>query len=167
MIIKSRFSVRLTVTFLAVFFTTVLHAQVQQVTASSGGILEGDTRQVSFTVGETVVKTHEGQQIMITQGFHQPMLWVTAVDEMEGITFQIKAYPNPATDIVKLTVNEELPIGSSYQLYDMHGGLISTKKIEQLTTEVPFQQLVPASYFLKVVSEDKILKTFKIIKNNR
>ena len=157
-------AIRISKFIIPILFPFSLHAQTNQVTASAGGQFKGDTRQISFTIGEPIIQTLQNQDLILTQGFHQPQLWITEVNEMEGTTFQIKAFPNPTTDLVKLTVNKELPIGSSYRVYNINGALISKNQIKNLTTEIPFRQLAPASYFLKVVSEDKLLKTFKIIK---
>ncbi len=149
---------------LVCIFCQTLLAQSQEVVASAGIYFENKNHQISFTVGETVIETYRGDQFLLTQGFHQPLLWVTELDELVGINLNIKAYPNPTADFVKINSNEELPLGSTFHLYNMQGVLVRIGEMDGLTTEVSFRQLVPANYFLKIFHEDNILKTFKIIK---
>ena len=52
-----------------------------------------------------------------------------------------------------------------YQLYDINGKLVENKKIKDNETSINMSNLVPATYFLKVMESNKELKIFKIIKN--
>ena len=47
----------------------------------------------------------------------------------------------------------------------MNGKLIESKKVENNETSIVMSNLVPATYFLKVIQDNKEIKTFKIIKN--
>ncbi len=141
------------------------NAQMQQSVNVCGQFFEGGTKQISFNIGEPVIKTVHGADIMLTQGFFQPRLWVTAIDDMKGISYHIEAYPNPATDHIYLSTDKELPKGSTYQVFDMHGGLIARGDINNgLTTKISLEKLVPASYFLKVTRDKQALRIVKIIK---
>ncbi|OQX77960.1 MAG: hypothetical protein B6D64_07520 [Bacteroidetes bacterium 4484_276] len=62
------------ITFLALITFTVftLSTNAQQVIASAGGYYEGDNISISWTLGETVIETFEGADIILTQGFQQP-----------------------------------------------------------------------------------------------
>lgn len=140
------------------------YAQLLQATATSGGQFTGKNLQISYTIGETSIQTMQGKTMMLTQGFQQPQLWVTAIDEIKGLAFKIQAYPNPVTDFINLATDSELPSGSSWQLLDMSSRLLKNGQIVEMNTEISFQQLVPAVYILKVSNKSKNLKTFKIIK---
>jgi hypothetical protein len=52
-----------------------------------------------------------------------------------------------------------------YQLYDMSGKLLEYKMVKENETIIVMSQLVPATYFLKVIQNTKEVKSFKIIKN--
>jgi hypothetical protein len=68
----------------------------------------------------------------------------------------------------------------SYQLYDMNGKLLQSEKITGNQTSIVMSNLVPATYFVKVIQGNKefhhvksnevgakqfnVVKTFKIIK---
>jgi len=54
------------------FATFSFHAKAQQVVASSGGYFEGENLTLSWTLGEPVVETFTGSNVILTQGFQQP-----------------------------------------------------------------------------------------------
>ena len=139
-------------------------AQLQEVVSSSGGYFQGNETSISFTVGEPVVKTLQSETMMLTQGFQQARLIVTEVNDFGGRTYEIKAYPNPTTDFVHVSTNKELPTTSYYRLSDINGSLIDEKSVDGLTTEVSFQQLIPAVYFISIINHNQVIKIFKIIK---
>jgi hypothetical protein len=74
------------------------------------------------------------------------------------------AYPNPATDLIKLIVKNYEVKNLSYQLNDANGSLLQDSKVESQETNISMQNLKPSLYFLKVTDNKKVLKTFKIIK---
>ncbi len=54
------------------FFVIAINANAQQVIASAGGYYEGDNISISWTLGEPVIETFTGADIILTQGFQQP-----------------------------------------------------------------------------------------------
>jgi hypothetical protein len=52
-----------------------------------------------------------------------------------------------------------------FQLYDMNGKLLQSEKITGNQKSIVITNLVPATYFVKVIQGNKEVKTFKIIKN--
>jgi hypothetical protein len=146
------------------FYTQQSIAQVQSVTAASGGDLTGQNINVSFTIGESVIPTLKKPDMMVTQGFHQSKLSVTATGVLKELALNVEAYPNPVADEIKLVMDKKLLPGTSYSLIDMQGGLIAQDKPEGLVTKISFRSLVPAVYFLKVNQWGTTIKTFKIIK---
>ncbi|MCP4553708.1 MAG: T9SS type A sorting domain-containing protein, partial [Bacteroidetes bacterium] len=52
----------------------------------------------------------------------------------------------------------------SFQLFDINGRLIESKEIEGNKTSIRMDTLVPATYFIRVIQDNKEVKTFKIIK---
>jgi len=53
----------------------------------------------------------------------------------------------------------------SYQLYDIQGRLIKQNTINQSETQVNLTDLNASLYILQLYADNKVLKTFKIIKN--
>jgi len=138
----------------------------QEVITTAGDSYSNANGSVSYTVGEPVIETFTGGNNILTQGFQQTNLTVTAIDELTGLNFEISAFPNPATDIVKLRIGKESFVGMQYRIYDMNGNLVMQNRLEGIETEIPFKDLSPAEYILKVNDNSKEVKSFKIAKTN-
>jgi len=154
--------------FILLFALTLSTIKAQEVIPASGGDASGSGGTVSYSVGQIVYTTNNGgANGSVAQGVQQPfeISVVTAIEEAKGITLQCSAYPNPVADFIKLTVKSEKLKGLSYQLFDINGKLIESRKIENNETRIVMSNLVPATYFLKVTEGNKEVKTFKINKN--
>lgn len=78
------------------------------------------------------------------------------------------AYPNPTTIILPLEIDASATLtiqSMMYQLYDMQGKHLQSQKITGFQTSIAMGNLVPATYFVKIVQDNKEVKIFKIIKN--
>ena len=142
--------------------------QAQTAIPATGGNASGTGGTASYSVGQIVYTTNNGGvNGSVAQGVQQPfeISVVTGLDEAKGITLKCSAYPNPVVDFIKLTVKSEKLKGLSYQLFDINGKLIESRKIENNETRIVMSNLVPATYFLKVTEGNKEVKTFKINKN--
>lgn len=141
--------------------------QAQEAIPASGGNASGSGGAVSYSVGQLVYTTNTGTSGFVAQGVQQPyeILVATGIEEVKGITLQCSAYPNPATDYVKLKVENYETENLTYRLYDINGKLLESKKVDGSETSINMETLVPATYFLKVIDNNKEVKTFKIIKN--
>jgi len=143
-------------------FCTVI--QAQQVIATAGSTLSNSNGSMSFTIGEGVTKTFSRGDKAITQGFQQPNLLVSMINEAKDIGFTISAFPNPTSDIIKLSIDREEVEGLEYMIFDFNGKLLKKKNIETSETEVPFLELQNGIYIIKIVDGERELKIFKIIK---
>ena len=148
--------------------------QAQETMPTSGGVALGNGGSVTYTVGQILYTTNSGIFGSIRQGIQQPyeITIVPGPEEFDGIRLQCSVYPNPTTDFVKLII-ENYIIGENliYYFYDMNGQLIANQKVISKETVISMGNLVPATYFLKVVRPQydtyrQKIKTFKIIKKN-
>jgi hypothetical protein len=144
---------------------TGLHAQ-ESVNAT-GGNASSSGGSVSFSVGQVVYTTNTGSNGSVTQGVQQPfeISVVTAIEQTKGINLSVSAYPNPTTNYLTLRIEEFEISNLLYQLYDMNGKLLQNQIITGNQTSIVMSNLIPATYFVKVIQGNKELKTFKIIKN--
>jgi hypothetical protein len=140
--------------------------QAQNTVPAAGGVASGSGGSVSYSVGQVVYTTHSGTTGTLAQGVQQgyEITVETGIEEAEGITLIVSVYPNPTGDFLTLKVrnytNEEL----IYQLYNMNGRLLESENLTENETNISMSNLLPASYFLKVINHNKEIKTFKIIK---
>jgi len=141
--------------------------QAQTSINATGGNASGSGGSSSYSVGQVAYQTHTGTNGSVAQGVQQPfeISVVTAIEEAKGINLSVSAYPNPTTDYLTLEVKEFELSNMSFQLYDMSGKLLQSEKITGNQTSIVMSNLVPATYFVKVIQGNKEVKTFKIIKN--
>ncbi len=144
------------------FHGVSLHAQ--ELVSSSGGHGNEAGAQFSWSVGEVVVSSYVKQEAVITQGFHQNTLTVTRIYDVSAPECLIKVFPNPTIDNIELKI-EGVPVNSlSYQLLDANGRVLHEREITVNNLTVQTEALNAATYFLKVIRDNKHIKTFKIIK---
>ena len=142
--------------------------QAQTAVPATGSNASGSGGTVSYSVGQVVCTTNTGgSNGSVAQGVQQPfeISVVTGLEEAKGINLSVSAYPNPTTDFLNLKVENYDKTNLSYQLFDISGKLLETKKITSNETSINTSKLVPATYFLKVTENNKEVKTFKILKN--
>ncbi|MGB4413814.1 MAG: T9SS type A sorting domain-containing protein [Paludibacter sp.] len=156
---------RLSAILLLGFGLTGLQAQ-ESINATGGDAL-GSGGTVSYSVGQVAYQTHTGTTGSVAEGAQQPfeISVVTTIEEAKGINLWVSSYPNPTTDYLTLEVKDFERSTFIFQLYDMDGKLLQSDKITRNQTSIIMDNLVPATYFIKVVQGNKEVKTFKIIKN--
>lgn len=136
----------------------------QEVISSSGSSFENSTNQLSWTLGEPVIETFSDAKSVITQGFQQSKLTITAIDQISENEFKMKVYPNPVSSALTIEVSEVEKINLS--LFDLNGKLLFQKELKKIVETVDMLNFIPGSYFLTVCSGNgKHLQTFKVIKS--
>ena len=145
--------------------------QAQTSVNATGGNASGSGGLASYSVGQVVYTTNTGTNGSVAQGVQQPfeISVVTGIEEAKDINLSVSAYPNPTTDYLTLSIGEFDISNLSYQLYDMQGKLLQSGKITGNQTSIVMSNLVPATYFVKVIVKtqgiaSQEVKTFKIIK---
>jgi len=136
----------------------------QQVVSVSGNSYEGLNLSINWTIGEVIDETLSNDTSSITQGMQQPDFNINVVVESSEVDLAILAFPNPATENIKLLVNTSKYSNARFLLFDINGKTIMEDRILTTETLINLELLVPSTYFLKVISNNKEVKTFKIIK---
>jgi hypothetical protein len=136
-----------------------------QVISSAGSHATGNGVQLSWTVGEPVISTLFSGNYILTQGFHQSKLEVTALDNVLFPELEISLFPNPVSGSMKLEVKGKLNFLLSCQLFDTQGRLLFDKKVEILPFLFDMESFASGTYFFNVCGvEAQLIKTFKIVK---
>jgi len=153
-----------TITSVAFLLLGLGGLQAQESPTATGGEATGTGGTASYSVGQVVYTTATGTNGSVAQGVQQPfVISVTTGINETSINLEMNVYPNPTTDY--LTLKVEKTKGLTFQLYDLQGKVITNKKVNSATTTVAMENLPTATYFLNVVKNNQIVKTFKIIKN--
>lgn len=136
----------------------------QQAITAAGSDATGSGGSSSYSVGQ-IDYSAKGANNEITEGLQQPYEIVTlAVSESENTEKNISLYPNPVKDVLFVDFNEEKFSNSTYQLYDAQGKLIKNGNFNQKKNELNFSMLPVSVYIIRIFSDNKMVKTFKIIK---
>ncbi len=138
----------------------------QQATVISGGNAIGSNGSSSYSVGQTVFTNLTGSNGKTNQGVQQPFeIFVLGTDDFPEIQLEMKLYPNPTSANATLSIQNYASENWSYRLFDINGRIIYDQKISQTETPISLDNLSAAVYLITVSDQNKILKTFKIIKN--
>ena len=138
----------------------------QQSTMAAGGNATGVGGTASFSVGQVVYRSQTGTTGTITQGVQQPFEILTLSGaEFTDIVLEASIYPNPTTSLVNLTIKNYALENLNYQLFDIQGKFIEEKKVTLESTIINLERFPTSTYILKINSNFKEIKTFKIIKN--
>lgn len=147
---------------LALVCFSFLGLNAQEVTSAAGGTKSTADYEVSWTVGETTIKTFSEGSVTLTQGFHQPNLIVTPA-KIFFDNIEVKVYPNPTREFVTIEMNR-LRKSSKYSLYNLAGEKLAEGNLRKLKTKLNLNNQASGSYLLKLSKENQPLRTFKIVK---
>lgn len=156
---------------LILFFSFIIinsTIQAQQTIPSTGGNANGIGGSVSYTVGQVVYSTNMGTNGSVAEGVQQPyeISVVIGLDQYKDINLICKVFPNPTKEFLRLKIENYKTDNLSYHLYNINGKLLNSKKATSSESTISVANLPSGTYFLKVVSDNKEIKTFKIIKNH-
>ncbi|MBU2915693.1 MULTISPECIES: T9SS type A sorting domain-containing protein [Reichenbachiella] len=140
--------------------------KAQEAVSSSGGDGLSPDGAVSFTIGQMAYTNYSGQDGAVSAGVQQTYeITVVTGIEREEIQLDLVAYPNPTTDFLHLKIDGGNSGELSYQLYNLQGQIVSKNQLNNDRAVIDMKDLPRSAYFLKVLGDRQVLKTFKIIKN--
>lgn len=154
--------------FVAGLFSVGVMAQsiTPEVISSAGDHYDNGTHQLSWTLGEVAVQTYDNGSNILTEGFHQPEILITSVEEENLTDISLNIFPNPTTQFVNIELrNNESNL--SAVVLDMTGKTIMTKNIEafQMETGFDLSGLAAGGYLLQITEKDgKFRSTHQIQK---
>lgn len=124
---------------------------------------------VAYSIGQ-VFYTYIGQSVYnVAQGIQHEEIadeTLAAPDNSVEPKTEIFIFPNPTTDYVTINMEglEDENGPRSYQLYDIQGRILKQNTINQTETQINLTDLSSSIYLLQVYLNNKVLKTFKILK---
>ncbi len=156
--------IKIVLLLLLVFGLQTLQAQEAVITAGGDASVSGVT--VAYSVGQIVFTTHMGTNGSVAQGVQQPYE-ISIVQGMEenAIKLKLTAYPNPTANFLTLDLGNSELSTLNFQLYDISGKIITSRKIKSSNETIYMGNLPSAIYILNVAMNNRVVKTFKIIKN--
>jgi hypothetical protein len=137
----------------------------QQNTVASGGDYIGSNGSLSFSVGQIDYLNIDNASGNVNQGVQQPyQILDNSVNESDN-TFEITIGPNPSFDV--LIVQAEFSKMNDIQgfITDQNGKMVKERQNLSLNPSFKLNDLSSGNYFLQIENEQKLIKSYKIIKN--
>ena len=168
------------------FTTALAQSSGQAIIATQGGLSEGKTLSISWTIGDLVTETAEVADVTTTQGFQQPTLTVREIEtvfdrpvDMDSPKpfnsslstrsvkpYEATVYPNPVGHAVTFKI-ENAPGEYYLDLFDPAGNLILRNRSNNPQEVINLQELPAAQYVLRISFVDSPdSKAFQIIKSH-
>jgi hypothetical protein len=151
--------------FLCGFWTIVI--QAQSANPATGGTATGAGGSATYTVGQIASRVQTGSNGYIIQGVQQPyeISVITGIEEAREITLSFTVYPNPTTDFITIKIENYSSTNLSYELLGLDGNVLENKNITTSEVVISMRNQPSSIYFLRLVDQNRLIKTFKIIKN--
>jgi len=144
----------------------------QQITptviSSAGDISKTNKLSLEWTLGEPVIETIAASDQMITQGFHQPFLFVkqAAVNDVVQ-QLNVLIIPNPVQLRCRAFIKRQTNAPLHVELANIEGRKLytSVSKLKDDIIDLDFSSFRSGTYILTIRDADGgLVKTFKIIK---
>ncbi|MCP4442491.1 MAG: T9SS type A sorting domain-containing protein [Aureispira sp.] len=140
----------------------------RDVIGSAGNYSSTPTLQVAWTVGEVAVTTETSGNLIVTQGFQQEYIGVSAVSNLE-FAGEINVFPNPVADVLNFRIEVEKNVEMVGELFDATGKKVyeiaSFEVYDQYQDQINFSDLPAGNWFLRFVDKtNNTEKTFTIVK---
>jgi hypothetical protein len=135
-----------------------------QVIASAGNSFSTATCRIEFTIGEVVTASLTAGGNTLTQGFHQPEIHFSALENYTG-DYVFTLYPNPTEQFV--TVESTKRDDMRVHLFDALGKSIQVSSVFQEKITIDLQTLAAGSYILMVTTQaGQPLHSYTVIKKS-
>lgn len=138
--------------------------QAQEAVIAAGGDASGSGVTIAYSIGQIVFTTHMGTNGSVAQGVQQPYEISIVQGMVENSKFKLSAYPNPTANFLTLDLGNAELSTLNFQLYDIRGKIITSRKIISSNETIDMENLPSAIYILNVAMNNRVVKTFKIIK---
>lgn len=151
------------ISLMCLFITSKGQSITNELIGSAGGSFP----TMDWSVGEVMTETFVSAEIILTQGFHQDVF--SSETNTENISYpkdDFLLYPNPAIDKMYLKINTRNFEDSNLQLImlDITGQVIYRDNSLSEMNYINIHNITEGFYIIKILSNENIIKTFKIIK---
>lgn len=133
------------------------------VVSASGDSQISTIHKVSWTLGEPVVGLMNGQDVQVSNGYHQHLdLELLSIADND-VMASILVYPNPAIEY--LMVSNKLNQKALLHVYDEAGRRVLEQEIIQAETKIDLKSFPPGIYMLHFTSLFSLKSnSYKLIK---
>ena len=152
--------------FLFTGFSVVGQNLRSYVIGTYGASAMHDDGALYISIGEPMNTEIEEDGNTVAQGFLQVTILGKTVATTETIDFDLKVFPNPVNQYLKIELSDIPDKSAQYLIHDQMGRLVSSAAVTDMMTQVDFRTLSTGVYYLQLISPDKQSKIVKILKQN-
>jgi hypothetical protein len=146
------------------FYTANSQTNSPELISSSGDSFSNVNYILDWSIGELATETISANGQILTQGFHQGIYTVTAIEDLRA-DIEMTVFPNPTTDFITLNFAKVQNFGKlSYTITDFSGKVLQNSNFSNETEQINFAKYSAGTYFIIVQENNQIIKSFKIIK---
>ena len=155
---------KLALLFVAISVKTAIAQSISpDVVATSGTSFNDGTSQLDWTLGEPVTSTFDVGSDMLTQGFHQPNLLATSLNNVET-DYSVLVFPNPSIDFIQLQF-QNLKQVVRVELMSSEGKLLQSREVNTTSElQLDMSTYAAGTYLLSVLDGQSKVKTYQVIK---
>lgn len=141
-----------------------------QTVGAAGAKMEQANSSITFTVGELIVQSFVDDDGNVLGSGHTSAAVtsteVVAITEVADDYMQVSIFPNPTADLVQVKIENPNIDVFSIRIVDMQGKIIQEEKYQSINATIGINASAWHSgyYQLTLLSEDKIIGTYAIIK---
>jgi hypothetical protein len=140
------------------------------VIASAGAYAVSSNFSLSWTLGEPVIETQTLHNIILTQGFQQPEIIISNVEDYSKSHF-INIYPNPTFDVLKIDIQFTNSSDIEWQLFNTLGQTVKTGSVKVEINvlnkfHIDISEMPPTLYYLLLHDNGNLIKSQKVQKVN-
>ncbi|MEO7265943.1 MAG: fibronectin type III domain-containing protein [Ferruginibacter sp.] len=144
---------------------------VPEVVSNYGGFTSTGNISIEWTLGEPRIETSMGNNLLYSQGFHQPLVYLPQ-KQAEAIAandnLKIIVYPNPVSSILKVELRASLSQQLSLELTDVNMRVLQRRYVftaAKQIAEMNMAGFIAGSYYLVVRDmTGRIIQTIKLDK---
>ena len=154
-----------TIIIVFAFIAITSLALCQEVLSTGGDFHQTPQGSLSFTIGEPISETFDAGENVLTQGFQQTKLIITAIETPEMENFKLHIFPNPTHSTILIETTDDVQQSMQFALYDLNGKILYNICSDQSILEIDLTSFSPGTYLLRISNDNQQMNTYKIIKN--
>jgi len=144
-------------------FRTTAQSLSPDVIATAGTSFNDGTSQLDWTMGEPFTSSFSAGSDVLTQGFHQPNLLATSINNVET-NYSLLVYPNPSIDYIQLQF-QNLKETVTVDLLSSDGKLLQSSLVNTASElQMDMSKYAAGAYLLSVKDSHSKVKTYQVIK---
>ncbi len=150
--------------FVSVSLSSIAQSLTPTVVSSTGDYYVGSAATLSWTLGEVVTDTYNGTSNQLTQGFHQPDLRFSIIEDL-ATEMTLNLFPNPTNGLVSFEIKNNFD-ALNIAILDPAGRIIYTSSYAaQSVLQIDLSTFANGIYYMQVTTEsNQKIKTLKIEK---